>query len=155
MILESSGGWTESVCYTYLIRGTYQMQLLRGLLANAHNDAESYIYARMIQDHARHLTYGYDHLKYAANHHEGETAILRTLLAIGEAHFAAEVEQSATKPAMAIILGGGIEAAKTVGMETYLHLVGDFVRDYVKVCEWLGVDRTEVLNPRMARYLEY
>lgn len=155
MILESSGGWTESVCYTYLIRGTYQMHLLRGLLASAHNDAETYIYSRMIQDHARHLTYGYDHLKYAVTHQEGETAILRTLLAIGEAHLATELEQSAMKPAMAIILGGGIEGAKSCGMETYLHLLGDFVRDYMKTCEWLGVDRSDVFNPRLAQYLDY
>ena len=45
------------------------------------------------------------------------------------------------RPALAIIFGGGIKGGRTVGMETYLHLVGDFVRNYLAVCDWLGVPR--------------
>ena len=35
------------------------------------------------------------------------------------------------------------------------HMVGDFVREYVEVCEWLGVPRDDRLNPQLAKYLEY
>ena len=38
MILQSSGGWTESVAYLYLVRGTYVFHLLKGLHNNAHNE---------------------------------------------------------------------------------------------------------------------
>jgi hypothetical protein len=155
MILESRGGWTESVVYLYLLRGTFAMQLMRHLLNAAHNDAERYIFSHMIQDHARHLTYGYDHLKYAVTHQEGEASILQTLLSIGEAVMASELRESVTRSAMAIILGGGIERGRTIGMETYLHLVGEFVRDYMAVSEWLGVPRANRLNPRLQKYLEY
>ena len=71
MILESRGGWTESAAYQYLMRGTFTMHVLTGLLTAAHNDAERFIFSKAIEDHARHMTYGYDHLKYAVAHHDG------------------------------------------------------------------------------------
>ncbi|MCS5584931.1 MAG: hypothetical protein NZ777_15660 [Pseudomonadales bacterium] len=154
MILESSGGWTEAVVYLYLLRGTYLTRLLAGLLEYAHNDAESYIYSHMLEDHARHLTYGYDHLKYAATHHKGGAAIMRTLLAIGEGMFAAEIEDPVVKSAMAIIFGGGIEGGRTFGMERYLLLIREFLQDYLELCGWLGVDREETLHPKLKQYLE-
>jgi len=155
MILESRGGWTESVAYLYLLRGTYAMQILRGLLVHAHNDAERFIYSHMIQDHARHLTYGYDHLKYAITHQDGEAGIMQTLLTIGEAMMGTELNDPVMRSAMAIIMGGGVETGRTEGMDAYLHLVGDFVRDYLGVCEWLGVPREERLHPNIKKYLEF
>jgi len=155
MILESRGGWTESAVYLYLIRGTFTMHVLRGLLNAAHNDAERMIFAKAIEDQARHLTYGYDHLKYAIAHHAAEADIVQTLLTLGEVMMGAELEETTMKPALAIVFGGGIAGGRTVGMETYLHLVGDFVRNYLAVCEWLGVPRTEMLHPLLKKYLEY
>ena len=155
MILESRGGWTESVVYLYLLRGTFVMQLLRNLLSSAHNDAERVIWSHMIEDHARHLTYGYDHLKYAVTHQEGEASVLQTLLTIGEAMMGAELKDGVLRSAMAIILGGGLEGGRTVGMESYLHLVGDYLRDYLALCDWLGVPRADQLNPSLSKYLEY
>ena len=155
MILESRGGWTESVVYLYLLRGTFSMQLLRNMLASAHNEAERYIWERMIQDHARHLTYGYDHLKYAITHQDGQASVLQTLLSIGEAMMGSELNESVLRSAMAIVLGGGVDNGRTLGMQSYLHLVGDFVRDYLALCEWLGVPREERVHPLLKKYLEY
>jgi hypothetical protein len=155
MILESRGGWTESVTYQYLVRGTFTLQVLLGVLNAAHNDAERMIYAKAIEDHARHLTYGYDHLKYAVAHQSGQADIMQTLLGLGEMMMAAELEEAPLRPALAIIFGGGIAGGRTVGMETYLHLVGDFVRNYVAVCDWLGVPRGDMLSPMLKKYLEY
>jgi hypothetical protein len=155
MILESRGGWTESAVYQYLMRGTFTMQVYRGLLIAAHNDAERMIYSKAIEDYARHLTYGYDHVKYSISHHAGQADILQTLLSLGEIMMGAELEESTMRPALAIIFGGGIKGGRTVGMETYLHLVGDFVRNYLAVCEWLGVPRGEMLHPLLKKYLEY
>jgi hypothetical protein len=154
MILESRGGWTESAVYLYLLRGTYTLQVLRALLHAAHNDAERFIYSKAIEDHARHLTYGYDHVKYAIAHQSGEREIMQTLLTLGEAMVAVELEESAMKPALAIIFGGGIPGGRTVGMQTYLHVVAEFLRDYLALCEWLGVPREANLHPLLKKYLE-
>jgi len=155
MILESRGGWTESAVYLYLVRGTFTMHVLRGLLNAAHNDAERMIFAKAIEDQARHLTYGYDHIRYAIAHHAAEADIVQTLLMLGEVMMGAELEETTMKPALAIVFGGGIAGGRTIGMETYLHLVGDFVRNYLAVCEWLGVPRAEMLHPLLKKYLEY
>jgi len=155
MILESRGGWTESAVYQYLLRGTFTMQVLTGLLNAAHNDAERFVYTKCIEDEARHLTYGYDHVKYAVAHQQGEADIVQTLLMLGEAMMGAELEESALRPALAIIFGGGIDRGRTVGMESYLHLTGEFVRNYLAVCEWMGVPREETLNPTLKKYLDY
>jgi len=155
MILESRGGWTESAVYLYLVRGTFTMHVLRGLLNAAHNDAERMIFAKAIEDQARHLTYGYDHIKYSIAHNAGEADIVQTLLSLGEVMMGAELEETTMKPALAIVFGGGIAGGRTVGMETYLRLVGDFVRNYLAVCEWLGVPRAEMLHPLLKKYLEY
>jgi len=155
MILESRGGWTESAVYLYLVRGTFTMHVLRGLLNAAHNDAERMIFAKAIEDQARHLTYGYDHIRYAIAHNAAEADIVQTLLMLGEVMMGAELEETTMKPALAIVFGGGIAGGRTVGMETYLHLVGDFVRNYLAVCEWLGVPRAEMLHPLLKKYLEY
>jgi hypothetical protein len=79
---------------------------------------------------------------------------MRTLLAIGEGMFAAEIEDPVVKSAMAIIFGGGIEGGRTFGMERYLLLIREFLQDYLELCGWLGVDREETLHPKLKQYLE-
>jgi hypothetical protein len=155
MILETRGGWTEAVAYQYLLRGTYTLHVLRALHYAAHNDAERFIWAKCIEDEARHLTYGYDHLKYAVAHQAGEADILQTLLTLGEIMMGVELEESTLRPALAIILGGGVEGGRGIGMATYLHIAGDFVRDYLAVCDWLGVPRAGALHPLLKKYLEH
>jgi hypothetical protein len=154
MILESRGGWTESAVYMYLVRGTYMLHVLRALLHAAHNDAERFIYSKALEDHARHMTYGYDHIKYAVTHQPASRDIMQTLLTIGEAIMGVELEQSPMKPALAIIFGGGIQGGRTVGMQTYLHLVAEYLRDYLTMCDSFGVPRREYLHPLLKKYLE-
>ena len=154
IILESSGGWTEAVVYLYLLRGTYITRLLTGLLSAAHNEAEAFIYSHMLEDHARHLTYGYDHLQYASTHGKDASLIMQTLLAVGEGHMAAELTEGVASTAMAIIFGGGIEGARTHGMERYLLLVRGFITDYLAICQGLGIDRQKTLHPVLKQYLE-
>lgn len=155
MILESRGGWTESVVYQYLMRGTYQLEILTALHASAHNDAERFIFAKLVEDQARHVAYGYDHLKYAVTHQPGESDVMQTLLFLGEAMLGVELAESPMRSALAIIFGGGIEAGRGIGMQTYLHLAGEFVRRYLAVCEWIGVPRLETLNPLLKKYLDH
>ena len=108
----------------------------------------------MLEDHARHLTYGYDHLKYASTHNDDASLIMQSLLAVGEAHMAAELKEGVMSSAMAIIFGGGIKGARTYGMERYLVLVRDYITDYLTICRELGIDREKTLHPVFKKYLE-
>ena len=79
---------------------------------------------------------------------------MKTLLAVGEGHMAAEMNEGVVSTAMAIIFGGGIEGARTHGMERYLLLVRDFITDYLAICQELGIEREKTLHPVFKRYLE-
>lgn len=154
MILESRGGWTEAVTYLFLLRGTFTLTMLRYLERHAHNPAERLLYSYALQDKARHQTYALDHLKFAIAHDEDMRPILQQLLFIGDRVFARELKDHVLREALAVVFAGGIEAAGTTGMAEYHRMMGDFMREYVSCCDWLGVKRPpETLPESMSRYL--
>lgn len=143
-ILESRGGWTEAVVYIYLLRGFYIQAQYRYLFAHAHNAAEREVFANCLADHARHMSYALDHLRYAINHADGQRDVVRTLLSIGERTFAREMEEPVQRSALAIVFGGGIEGGRQAGLATWLEMVRSCIREYLAACEWLGVKRTRI-----------
>jgi len=151
MILESKGGWTETVAVLHLLRGVFTHTIYRHGLRFAHNDAEREIFSRCLEDKSRHLVYGLDHLKYAINHQDDQALILDQVLAIGERFMMREMRDPVVRESLAIILGGGIEGARQHGMAAYEHLMGDYFRQYLAWCDWLGLGRRkmfpEVLKP--------
>ena len=154
MILESRGGWTEAVTYLFLLRGTYAMTMLRYLERFAHNDAERFIYGRVIQDRARHMAYALDHLKYSVAHVDDQATVLATLLFIGDRLFARELRDPVLREALAIIFGGGVEGARTHGMATWEAMMREFMARYQGACEWLRVPRAPDRIPEeMRRFL--
>lgn len=154
MILESRGGWTEAVTYLMLLRGTFTMTMLRYLEKHAHNEAESALYRYALQDRARQMTYGLEHLQFAIAHQEDMTLILQQLLFIGDRIFAREMGDHVLREALAVVFAGGIEDAGTEGMAEYRSMMRDFMSSYIDTCEWLGVKRNPAMMPGiMTRYL--
>jgi hypothetical protein len=154
MILESRGGWTEAVAYLLLLRGTFTMTMLRYLEKHACNEAEAKLYRFAMQDKARHMTYGLEHLQYSIAHQEDMALIMQQLLFIGDRIFARELKDHVLREALAIVFAGGIEDAGTEGMAEYDNMMRDFMTTYVGSCEWLGVKRnTEMMPHRMSQYL--
>lgn len=143
-ILESRGGWTEAVVYAYLLRGFYIQAQYRYLLAHAHNAAEREIFANCLADHARHMSYALDHLKYSITQQDGQRAIIQTLLSIGESTMGRELEEPVQRSALAIVFGGGIEGGRQAGMAKWLELVRGAIHEYLAACEWLGVKRMRI-----------
>ena len=154
MILESRGGWTEAVAYLLLLRGTFTVTMLRYLEKTAYNDAERTLYQYTLQDKARHMAYGLEHLQYAIAHQEDMTLIMQQLMFIGERVFAREMKDHVLREALAVVFAGGIEEAGTTGMATYRQMMTAFMRDYMGSCEWLGVRRNPETMPRiLVQYL--
>ena len=112
MILESKGGWTETVLFLHLLRGTFTMTIYRYGEQFAHNEAEKMLFARCMQDKARHIAYGFMHLRYAITHQQDKALVLTRLLNVGERVFERELNDPVLKESLAIIFGGGIEGAK-------------------------------------------
>ncbi len=153
MVLESRGGWTEAVLYMYLLRGTFLMTVYRYLLNYAHNDAERTIYGYMIQDHARHMAYGLDHLRYAVAHTDDGARICTTLLNIGEMTMVRELKEPVLRSALAIIFAEGVKDAASTGGQVWYALVDDFLREYLAHCDWIGINRDQLLVPMLRAYL--
>lgn len=154
MILESRGGWTEAVTYLFLLRGTFTVTMLRYLENAARNEAERCLYAHALEDKARHLTYGLEHLQYAVAHQPDMRLILQQLLLIGHSIFSRELKDPVLREALAIVFAGGIDRAVEEGLSTYRRMMGDFLRRYLDTCAWLGVDLdVKLMPPRLTRFL--
>ena len=153
MILESKGGWSETSLFLHLLRGTFVLSVYRHGERFAHNPAEKVLFARAMQDKARHVSYGLQHLKYAVTHQQDKALVFERLLAIGERVFAKELREPAMLEPLAIIFGGGIEGARA-GMEEVNRMLADWIRGYIAAAEWIGIQRSATLSPDLAKYLE-
>ncbi len=154
MILESRGGWTEAVVYLFLLRGTFTVTMLRYLERAAQNEAERCLYAHALEDKARHLTYGLEHLQYAIAHQQDMRLIMAQLLFIGHRVFARELKDDVLREALAIVFAGGLDKAADEGMAVYRRMMGDFMARYLDSCRWLGVEvDVATLPPRMSEYV--
>ncbi|MDA1074839.1 MAG: hypothetical protein O3A63_08800 [Proteobacteria bacterium] len=155
MILESRGGWTEAVTYLFLMRGTFTMTMLRYLERYAHNDAERALYRYTLQDKARQMTYGLEHLQYSIAHQDDMALIMQQLLFIGDRVWAREMKDHVLMEALCVVFAGGISDAGTTGYAIYRQMMGDFMNSYVDTCEWLGVKRQPEMMPNsMTQYLK-
>ena len=153
MILESRGGWTETLAYLYLMRGTLTLTLMRHGMLFAHNDAERTLFSHSIQDAARHMVYALDHMRYAVTHQDDQALILQTVLAVGESIYARELKDPALRESLAILYGGGIEGARGEGMVKARGVFRDWLNYYLECCDYIGVPRRATLHPALAKYI--
>ncbi len=153
MILESRGGWTEAVLYLLVLRGLFTQTLYRYLERHAYNDAERAIFGRCLQDKARHLTYGIDHLRYAVNHQDDQTLILQQLCMIGERVLVRELRDVVLREALALVFGNGI-AGSAAGMRIVDQMLGEYVTRYLATMKWLGAERTTMFPEELAAYVK-
>ena len=152
MILESRGGWSETSLFLHLLRGTLTMTIYRYGEAFATNPVDKFIFGRCLQDKARHLAYGLAHLRYAITHRPDKPIVFHRLLAVGEAVLARELNDPVLSESLAVVMGGGLEGAQA-GMRHVHQLMGDFVRQYLRYTEQLGISRRESLSRGLARFL--
>jgi hypothetical protein len=120
----------------------------------ARNDAEKFIFARCLQDKARHVAYGITHLKYVLMHRIDRREELQRYLDKGEGMLVTDdAKDSATKAAFAIYFGGG-KANVTEGLASYNAMRAQFVNQYLERLKWATLDRTERLNPGLKAFIE-
>ena len=153
MILESKGGWSETSLVLHLLRGLFTLTIYRYGERFAHNRAEQVLFGRAMQDKARHVAYGLQHLRYAVTHQPDKAIVFERLLNVGEQVFARELRVPALLEPLAVIFGGGIEGARA-GMRQVHQMMGDYVRRYLASTDWIGVNRAEALPTDLAQYLE-
>lgn len=154
MILESRGGWSETVTYLLLMRGSFMQTMLRYLERYAQNDAERSIYRFALEAKARQITYGLDHLRYSIAHDDDRRTVMQMLFFIGDRVWARELGDHVLREALSIIFAGGLERAPTEGNARYNRMMRDFMNEYLGICEWLGVKRDLATLPnRMSQFV--
>jgi hypothetical protein len=120
----------------------------------AANEAEKFIFARALQDKARHLAYGVSHMKYALLHRPERREEIERYLDKGEAMLITDDKKDdATKAAFAIYFGGG-KANITEGLAAYRQMRRRFVQQYLERLRWATLDRTERINPGLKEFVE-
>ena len=106
-LMEARAGWTEVVIFLYIIRGTLTLMLYRYGEAYSRNTADKYIFRRCMEDKARHMRYGMQHLKYAVDHREPAFALgLNNQMRGVERDLVQDFKDPVLWETLAIIFGG-------------------------------------------------
>ena len=88
----------------------------------------------------------------AITHAPDKALVFQRLLGVAEAVQARELNDPVLSEALAILMGGGLEGAQ-VGMRRVRQLMGDYVRQYLRYAQQLGISRENTLPGGLARFL--
>ena len=149
LLLESRGGWTETITGMTLVRGLFTQVMIRYLNRFAYNGVERKIYECVTQDLARLLTYGFEHIKYALANEPSKMGSIASTLGIGFAMFNRDLRDPVLREALAIIFGGGISGAHTEGMYVFYEMLDEYVTDLLAACQKLGLPVTYQQLPKV------
>ena len=152
MIIESRGGWSETALLLYMLRGLFTFTIYRYGSILANNDAEKAIFEKSVQDKARHLSYGIEHLRYAMTRQDDKNLGFNSLLGIGERLVARECREPIVLEPLAVIFGGGVSGAHS-GMKVVQRLMSDYVNLYLSSLKFIGIDRLDSLSDDFKSYL--
>ena len=153
ILLESMAGWTETTLLLHILRGTYTRTIYRYLAVYGPTPAERTLGRRCLQDASRHIAYSMDHVRYAINHVKGSERNLNGGLAAAELIQARDDGDSVMREAMACAFGGGVRKMDE-GMAIVDRLQRDYVRDYLRCLDWVGINRRPTLSPPFAAALD-
>jgi hypothetical protein len=109
-----------------------------------------------MQDAARQLAYGTQHLKYFLVKHDERRKEIHAFLNKGEAVFAYEEEKDTPlREALIILLGGGVEKEQLLaGMEKLEYFNKRWVNEYLSRLASAGIDRRERIQPALRKYVQ-
>lgn len=152
-LLESRGGWTETVALLHLLRGLFTRMLYRYLSAYAPSPVELLIGRRAAQDKTRHVAYALQHLRYAVNHVQGMATHLSAVLTQAELFSARDEKDPVLWEALACVFGGGVRGMET-GMRVVQSMRRRYVEEFLRYLEWIGIQHRAFLAPNFKAVLE-
>ena len=151
VILQSKNDWTSTSLFLHVLRGSFTQTLYRYGELYAHNPAEKAMFARCLQDKARHLTYSLAHIKYSFSQQPGKERVFQRVLSIAESQMVRDLKDPVLPESLGVIMGHGVEGVRT-GMRRVGHLLGDFVRTYLGNARYVELDRSDKLAEGLAVY---
>jgi hypothetical protein len=155
--LIDARAWTEASVSMLIFSNSHIMMLYQIGEHTAHNDAEALIFRLVMQDTARQLAYGVQHLRYFLSKKIERRAEIHNYLNKAEAVFAFDDQKDVPlREALIILLGGGTSAEQVSdGMAKLEYFRARWVRDYLSRLAAAGFpERREKLHPLLKQYVE-
>jgi hypothetical protein len=149
--------WTETSVDLHILWNSHLMGLLQIGSVVAHNEAESKMFHLCMQDVARQMAYGVQHLRYFLTRHNDRRKEVHQYLNKAEAIYVHETEQdSPLREALIILLGGGLKKDQIQeGVRRLEYFNKRWIRDYLRRLAAASVtDRGEKINRDLRKYVE-
>jgi len=148
--------WTECSAGLHILSASHTMMVLQIGAYTAHNEAEAQIFRYVMQDVARQMAYGIQHLKYFLIKRHERRAEVHNYLNKAEAVFVYEDERDVPlREALTILLGGGTSPELMAdGHRKYEYFRARFVRDYLARLAAAGLpERQEKIHTALRKYV--
>jgi hypothetical protein len=149
--------WTEASNTMFVLHNSFLMGVYEVLLATAHNRAEYQIVSLAMQDLARQMAYGMQHLRYFLTRHQERREEVHHSFNKAEAIFNYEWERDTPlREALMILLGGGTgEHEMHDGAAKLDYFWRRWVNAYAGRLASAGLaDRREKLHPTLRAYAQ-
>jgi hypothetical protein len=155
--LIDTRAWTEASVVMHIFNNSNIMGLYQIGAHAAHNEAEALIFRLVMQDTARQLAYGVQHLRYFLSKKIDRRSEINNYLNKAEAVFIFDDDKDVPlREALIILLGGGTSPEQvTEGMAKLDYFKRRWVNDYLSRLAAAGFpERREKLHPSLKRYVE-
>ena len=147
LIYESYAGWSETVLAQYIMRGSFQKNILRYLSVYGPTEADRILAWRILSDRTRSIAYAVDHIRFAIGQVPALRETLGEWLTRVELVQLDETRDHVLWEALAVIFGGGVRNIDS-GMSIVEKLKKDWIHDYLQYLKTAGIDRTnKIPNP--------
>ena len=154
--LIDARAWTEASAAMHILDASHTMMVLQIGEYAAHNEAESQICRYAMQDVARQMAYGIQHLKFFLMKNHDRRPEVHNYLNKAEAVFLFEDEKDVPlREALTILLGGGASPELMAdGHRKLEYFRARFVRDYLSRLAAAGVpERKARINVALRKYV--
>ncbi|MEX2158874.1 MAG: hypothetical protein WEB04_05655 [Dehalococcoidia bacterium] len=143
--------FTEMVTVQMVLQDSFTLVQCEYGERYAPSPAEQMIFRLTMQDKARHIAYGLNHLRYVLLHRPERREEIERYIDKGEALLVADDKDSATREAFAILFAGSKDKIQD-GLKIYDEMRRRQVGQYLDRLTWATVDRKDKLNPTLRAY---
>jgi len=147
--------WTEASSVMFILHNSYIMGLYEMGLYSANSECDAAIFTKCMQDKARQMAYGIQHLKYFLSRKLDRREEINHSMNKSEAVFNHEIEKDVPlKEAMIVLLGGGTSPEQQAdGAAKYEYFWRRWVNAYADRLAAAGLpERRAHLHPALRKY---
>jgi hypothetical protein len=143
--------FTEMITVQMVLQDSFTLVQCQYGERYAPSPAEQVLFRLTMQDKARHIAYGLNHLRYVLLHKPERREEIERYIDKGEALLVADDKDAATREAFALLFAGSKDKVRD-GLETYDEMRRRQVKQYLDRLSWATIERKEKLHPTLRAY---